>query len=637
MKRQSPFVLGAVVVHLATLIGAAWPAVGADPPLVVELWPGQPPDENGNPLTERIWMSPKLDRKQVEVTESTRLVTDVSKPTLTIHRPAREKDTGTAMLICPGGGYWNLYWQLEGEEVAAWLNSIGVTGIILKYRVPRRPDEIKGEPARRPLQDAQRAVSLVRSKAGEWGLHHIGMVGFSAGGHLAIATATSFEKRTYEPRDSIDRVSCRPDFAVALYSGYLKVKDKDELAPALHVPAGTPPVFLAHGGDDIISPPEHSVLMYLALRRAGVPAELHVYARTAHDFGVRASDLPASTWTQACAHWLQHMGLLRPPPLKLMSFDSEQLPRNKAGDPYVSQYKGNGEATVTLEKEGGIRGGCVKFEVTKGNFYPQFNAHNADGTRGFAREYIEDPGKWQFNTYNRMSFWIQTPPGARPLDRGGRETIQFGTFVKRITGEDTHSDETGGGHWYHLLNLPASGTWTKVVLNMHPHHLRGASGGTEHGNRPHPTGEENYNYFDTLTRFYLEAMGRPAAYPLVYRLDEFQFYCEPHPENDAQVYGIAASYLPAEKRLVLTWSRDKTQNQIPHQVRYAFESIHELGWDKATPAPGGTVKPPGDGGYNGMLYSTTDVSVAGRRAIYFAIRPEGAEQFSQIELPILEK
>ena len=132
-------------------------------------------------------MSPKLDRKQVEVTEPTRMVTNVSRPTITIYRPAKDKDTGTAMLICPGGGYWNLYWQLEGEEVAAWLNSLGVTGIILKYRVPRRPDEPKGEPARRPLQDAQRAVSLVRSKAEEWGIdpQRIGMVGFSAGGHLA--------------------------------------------------------------------------------------------------------------------------------------------------------------------------------------------------------------------------------------------------------------------------------------------------------------------------------------------------------------------------------------------------------------------------------------------------------------------
>ena len=175
--------IGAAV-SLITWLCVAWPAAGADKPLVVELWPGKVPDETGDIGPEKVVMSPKLDRKQVEVTEPTRLVTNVSKPTLTVYRPSREKDTGAAVLICPGGGYWNLYWQLEGEEVAAWLNSLGVTGIILKYRVPRRPDDVKGEPARRPLQDAQRAVRLVRSKAREWGIDpkRIGRVPFRTGG-----------------------------------------------------------------------------------------------------------------------------------------------------------------------------------------------------------------------------------------------------------------------------------------------------------------------------------------------------------------------------------------------------------------------------------------------------------------------
>jgi acetyl esterase/lipase len=303
-----------LTVSLVAWMCLAWPAVGADDPLVVEIWPGRVPDESGNIGPERFVMSPKLDRKQVEVTEPTKMVTDVTKPTVTIYRPAKDKETGTAILICPGGGYWNLYWQLEGEEVAAWLNSVGVTGIILKYRVPRRPDEPKGEPARRPLQDAQRAVSLVRSKAGAWGINpqRIGMVGFSAGGHLAIATATSFDKRTYEPIDDVDKISCRPDFAILVYSGYLKAKDKDELAPGLRIPSGTPPVFLAHGGEDIISSPEQSVFMYLALKRAGIPAELHIYAISAHDFGVRTNDHPCSTWTESCAHWLRYQGFLKP-------------------------------------------------------------------------------------------------------------------------------------------------------------------------------------------------------------------------------------------------------------------------------------------------------------------------------------
>jgi acetyl esterase/lipase len=300
-------------VLLAAWACAIMPAIGAENPLVVEIWPGPPPDESGDVGGERVVMSPKLDRTQVEVTESTRMVTGVSKPTITLYRPAKDKDTGAAMLIFPGGGYWNLYWELEGEEVAAWLNSAGISGIILKYRVPRRPDEPKGEPARRPLQDAQRAVSMVRSKAAAWGIdpQRIGVVGFSAGGHLAIATATTFDKRAYAPMDAVDNISCRPDFAVAVYSGYLKAKDTDELAPGIRVRGGTPPVFLAHGGADVISPAENSVLMYLALKRAGVPAELHVYSGAAHDFGVRASDQPCSTWTGTCLDWLRHQGFLR--------------------------------------------------------------------------------------------------------------------------------------------------------------------------------------------------------------------------------------------------------------------------------------------------------------------------------------
>jgi acetyl esterase/lipase len=287
-------------------------ATAADAPVVVKVWPGKVPDEPGTIGEEMVRMSPSLSRTMVEVTEPTRLITRVTQPTITIFRPDRSRDTGTSVLICPGGGYWDLYWQLEGEEVAAWFNSLGVTGIILKYRVPRRPDEPIGGPARRPLQDSQRAMSLVRSRAQEWGLNpeRIGVIGFSAGGNLAFATATGYLNRTYDVQDDVDKVSCRPDFAILCYSGMLKPIDSAELLPGLRVPGGTPPVFLVHGSEDIVSNPEHSVVAYLALKRAGVSAELHVYVGTAHDFGVRRSNRPYGAWTEACAAWLRNLGFL---------------------------------------------------------------------------------------------------------------------------------------------------------------------------------------------------------------------------------------------------------------------------------------------------------------------------------------
>jgi acetyl esterase/lipase len=300
-----------LVVSMLAGLSATVPALGAEP-LVVELWPGKTPGDAGikGQETRRIHQSPLVG--------PTKLITNVTKPTLTIYQPARDKNTGTAMVICPGGGYWDLYWELEGEEVAAWLNSAGMTGIILKYRCPRRPGDVKGEPPLGPQLDAQRAVRIVRSRAAEWGIDpkRIGMVGFSAGGHLAVATATGFARRLYEPIDAADEISCRPDFAVACYSGYLKPKDKDGIRPDLRIPPDTPPIFLAHASDDKESYggslAENSAFMYLALKRAGIPAELHIFATGDHDFGVRQNEKLPSSWTNLCVNWLRSQGLLKP-------------------------------------------------------------------------------------------------------------------------------------------------------------------------------------------------------------------------------------------------------------------------------------------------------------------------------------
>jgi acetyl esterase/lipase len=286
----------------------------AQQPLVVDVWPGKPAGDLGIAGTEKFFEL-KVGGKPYQVGgKPTRWLTNVSKPTLTIYRPAKDKNTGVAMLICPGGGYHNLGWDIEGEEVAAWLNSLGVTGILLKYRCPRRPGDVKGQPAPGPLKDAQRAVSLVRSKAKEWAIdpHRIGMVGFSAGGHLVGATATNFTRRSYAPIDDIDKTSCRPDFGVMLYSGYLWDKDKDQLARHIHIPPDTPPLLLVHASDDNISAVDNSVVMYLALKRAGAKAELHVYATGGHGFAVREVGAPCSTWTRRCVDWLESLGILKP-------------------------------------------------------------------------------------------------------------------------------------------------------------------------------------------------------------------------------------------------------------------------------------------------------------------------------------
>jgi acetyl esterase/lipase len=218
------------------------------------------------------------------------------------------------MLICPGGGYHNLGWDVEGEEIAGWLNANGIAGVILKYRCPRRAGDVKGEPPLGPLLDAQRAVSLVRHRAKEWGIDpgKIGMVGFSAGGHLVGACATNFEKRAYEPIDAIDQASCRPDFAQMLYSGYFKVAGKeDDLSPTIRRTAAAPPMMLIHATDDPISEVEHSVTMYLAMKRAGVSTELHVFASGGHGFGVRKVGHPCEAWTELSLAWLRKQGMLK--------------------------------------------------------------------------------------------------------------------------------------------------------------------------------------------------------------------------------------------------------------------------------------------------------------------------------------
>jgi acetyl esterase/lipase len=295
----------AAAVALLNLVGLVCSAFAAEGPQVLDVWPGKPPGED-KPIGEESIRDQKFGSGTIKI------LSNVSRPTLTVYRPDKDKDTGAAVVICPGGGYSILAWSHEGEEVAKWLNDLGVTGVLLKYRVPRRPGQANDKPPIGPLQDAQRALSLVRHKASEWHLDpkRIGLLGFSAGGHLTASAATNFDKRAYQPLDDIDKSSCRPDFAVLVYPAYLLRKEGDQLHADIRVRKECPPMFFAHAGDDPIKA-ENSIQMYLALKRAGVPAELHVYASGGHGFGMRPSAKPCSTWSQRCADWLRDQGMLK--------------------------------------------------------------------------------------------------------------------------------------------------------------------------------------------------------------------------------------------------------------------------------------------------------------------------------------
>ncbi|MGB2612944.1 MAG: alpha/beta hydrolase [Isosphaeraceae bacterium] len=290
-------------------LASAMTASAGEPTLTLDVWPDKAPGETGSIGPEKV-----IDQKPGD--KPVKLLTNVTQPTLSVFRPARDKDTGVAVVICPGGGYNILAFDLEGEEVAAWLNSIGVTGIVLKYRVPRREGPPRDRPPVQALMDAQRALSLVRSKAGEWGIDpkRIGILGFSAGGHLSAWAATHFDERAYTPIDDADRLSCRPDFAVLVYPGGMDRKG-DTSSPIAHVSSTTPPMFLAQAGDDPVDC-RNSVEMFLALKNAKVPAELHIYSSGGHGFGLRPSAHPCCTWTHRCEEWLRDRQILTPAPSK---------------------------------------------------------------------------------------------------------------------------------------------------------------------------------------------------------------------------------------------------------------------------------------------------------------------------------
>ena len=274
----------------------------------IPIWPGAAPD--AVPVA-----GPEYTKTVGEEPPGAVVVGKVSRPTMTVYSP-KGKNSGAAAVVFPGGGYWVLYMDLEGSEVCDWLTSKGITCVLLKYRVPGenlfpRSGAYPKSPV--ALEDAQRTVGLVRFRAAEWGVdpHKIGVLGFSAGGHLVAAVSTNFKRRLYKAVDAADKESCRPDFGVALYPGHMleNITKDFQLNPYVPVTKKTPPMFLLQAEDDPIDTVKNSLVYYYALKKASVPVEMHLYAQGGHGFGLRRTKMPITEWTLLVERWLVSIGI----------------------------------------------------------------------------------------------------------------------------------------------------------------------------------------------------------------------------------------------------------------------------------------------------------------------------------------
>jgi acetyl esterase/lipase len=273
----------------------------------VPIWPGTAPDAQFGPPAN------------TETTPEPGEVDNVSRPTMTVYSP-KGKNTGAAVVVFPGGGYYVLAIDLEGTEVCDWLTSKGITCVLLKYRVPHSGPQWderckcqRNPKAPMALEDAQRTVGLVRFHAAEYHIdpHKIGVLGFSAGGHLVADISTHFDKRLYPAADAADKEGCRPDFGVALYPGHLWMSNrKFELNPDVPVTRQTPPTFLLQAENDNVDSVNNSLVYYIALKKAGVPVEMHLYAEGKHAFGLRPTKFPITRWPQLVETWLRTIGMI---------------------------------------------------------------------------------------------------------------------------------------------------------------------------------------------------------------------------------------------------------------------------------------------------------------------------------------
>jgi len=272
----------------------------------VAIWPGAAP--NAQPLA-----GPEYVQTTTELLAGRPVifVDRVAQPTMTVYSPPGT-NSGVAVVVFPGGGYNELAIDLEGTEVCDWLTSKGITAVLLKYRVPLK----KVGPYREAppaLEDAQRTVGLARFHAADWHIdpHKIGVIGFSAGGHMVAAMSAHFDTRSYPAVDAADKESCRPDFAIACYPGHLWNEDKGfVLNPNVPVTTNTPPTFLLQAEDDNVDNVNQALVYYIALKNAGVPVEMHLYAQGGHAFGLRLTKFPITGWPHLVETWLKTIGMI---------------------------------------------------------------------------------------------------------------------------------------------------------------------------------------------------------------------------------------------------------------------------------------------------------------------------------------
>jgi acetyl esterase/lipase len=235
-------------------------------------------------------------------------ISNVSEPTVTLYPSPDDIASGAAIIVCPGGGYNILAYDLEGDEVCKWLNSLGITAVLLKYRVPGREGRQRYEA---PLQDAQRAIGYVRAHAGDWHIDRtkIGIMGFSAGAHLSAVVSNNYKQRTYPKTDAADNVSCRPDFCLLVYPAYLDAPNF-QVAPELKVTSDTPPTLLIQTEDDK-SHINSSLFYYYALKEAGVPAWMHLYSKGGHGYGLRDTNSAVNEWPYRAEDWFREIEIIQ--------------------------------------------------------------------------------------------------------------------------------------------------------------------------------------------------------------------------------------------------------------------------------------------------------------------------------------